>query len=255
MTTVLLAQRVSHKFKAVIEGSLPLQKKLFFVPVTFKEAVVLAEGGDEGLRNCVVDEDDDVYLDDDLDPIMLNPALIKHFAAWGVKDNQIWRKAYSPQKLPVDTKHSFLRMYLAGPMPRSWPIGIQVKSTSGRVMRRLHAVGSGKTRTLMTVGQVIEQMKQVAEDQWEGEAILHESSLFWSGFSSFFTIREARESFSTHRAPFPLPAADERRRGGYRGRRFQRLEQVTGNEGADVTDGVCKGGGGDTTTRTRRWPT
>lgn len=41
MKTVLLAQRVSHKFNNVIDNSLRLQKMLFMVPTTIEEAIEL----------------------------------------------------------------------------------------------------------------------------------------------------------------------------------------------------------------------
>ena len=47
MKTLLLAQRVNHKWQAVISTNQQLQKKLFMLPPTFDEAIELSETYDD----------------------------------------------------------------------------------------------------------------------------------------------------------------------------------------------------------------
>lgn len=50
MRTLLRAQGVSRGFRDVIDGSLLLQRELFLVPTTFKEAIKTEEGENSSMR-------------------------------------------------------------------------------------------------------------------------------------------------------------------------------------------------------------
>lgn len=201
MTTVPLAQRVSRKFKAAIDGSLLLQRKLFFVPATFEQALAVADGEDEGVYNWAVPfrklpgilvRDGESPLDYKR-PLMFNPALSTFLDQKGIPKKVAWNTLCLPSKLPLDESQSLSRMYLAHPLPKSLVFKVPV------LLKRNPAFDEfpidGYPTVLFRVikpcrfGLLTAQFKRTTEKGDEGRALIQEFSIYTN--LRHFTLREA----------------------------------------------------------------
>ncbi|KAK3114226.1 hypothetical protein LTR53_007655 [Teratosphaeriaceae sp. CCFEE 6253] len=122
--TLLLSQRTAHRFRAVVQGSAPLQKKLVLKPVaTLKEALHLADGEDFD-EACVRASED---ADEDEEHGVLNPLLFvrREVNAFDEACCRIPGRAKS-------TDSSWWEMILVSPSPTAlrvdWGCGMHVCS-------------------------------------------------------------------------------------------------------------------------------
>lgn len=117
--TLLRAQCVSTQFRDVIRDSPLLQRKLFFAPATFEQALDTLDGDRERYRNNLAERG----LLDPIQPFVVNPGLW-HWLK-GKRHIFFWDAGRTGQyeSFPIsctffDKSQSYCQMYLAHPMPK-----------------------------------------------------------------------------------------------------------------------------------------
>lgn len=163
--TLLLSQRVSPQFKAVIEGSQLLQPKLFFAPATLDQ--VLATGDVEKICACRDYPSSPRQPQSALNGILdvsaaINPAFFNKFrppkglpagAVCDLAATQTWfQRHVTPWRLPFD-QSSCSRMYMAHPMPGR----LRVSINRGEIDLWLRGYDADGPRTFGRLVEVVER--------------------------------------------------------------------------------------------------